>query len=148
MSCRWRRRRELYEHPNCRFVADFIGKTNLLEGQVVGVDGANVVIDVKGIGRIVVPAIEGATGTIGVAIRPEKLRVDKTEPAAGRIRFRGKVTDIAYHGDSSWVFVTDPTGHSMMTAMQNEARSTSQAVTVGEEIWVSWSPGDTLLLTD
>jgi ABC-type Fe3+/spermidine/putrescine transport system ATPase subunit len=139
---------ELYEFPTSRFVADFIGKTNLLEGQIIGLDGGKLVIDVKGIGRIAVPAIEGATGTIGVAIRPEKLRVDKTEPPAGRIHFRGKVTDIAYHGDSSWVFVTDPTGHSMMTAMQNEARSTSQAVTVGEEIWVSWSPGDTLLLTD
>ena len=139
---------ELYEFPNCRFVADFIGKTNLLEGLVTGVDDGKLVIDVRGVGRIAVPAVEGARGTIGVAVRPEKLRLDKAEPPGDRIHFRGKVTDIAYHGDSSWVFVTDPAGHSMMTAIQNEARSTVQAVTVGEEIWVSWAPGDTLLLTD
>jgi ABC-type Fe3+/spermidine/putrescine transport system ATPase subunit len=139
---------ELYEFPTSRFVADFIGKTNLLEGQVVGADGPNMVVDVKGIGRIAVPAVDGAQGTIGIAVRPEKLRLDKAEPPAGRIHFCGKVTDIAYHGDSSWVFVTDPAGHSMMTAIQNEARSTAQAVNVGEQIWVSWSPGDTLVLTD
>jgi spermidine/putrescine ABC transporter ATP-binding subunit len=139
---------ELYEFPNCRFVADFIGKTNLLEGQVVGLEGANMLIEVKGIGRVAVPAAEGVAGDVRVAVRPEKLRLDKNEPTADRIHFRGRVTDIAYHGDSSWVFVTDPAGHSLMTAIQNEARSTQQSVVVGEEIWVSWAPGDTLLLND
>jgi spermidine/putrescine ABC transporter ATP-binding subunit len=139
---------ELYEFPNCRFVADFIGKTNLLEGQVVGLEGQNMLVEVKGIGRVAVPAVEGVSGDIRLAVRPEKLRLDKSEPAADRIHFRGKITDIAYHGDSSWVFVTDPASHSMMTSIQNEARSTQQSVAVGEEIWVSWSPGDTLLLND
>jgi len=139
---------ELYEFPNCRFVADFIGKTNLLEGQAVGLDGDKLLIEVPGIGRIAVPAQEGASGAINVVVRPEKLRLDKAEPSADRIRFRGKVTDIAYHGDSSWVFVSDPAGHSLMTAIQNEARSTTPAVVVGEEVWVSWSAGDTLLLRD
>ena len=139
---------ELYEFPNCRFVADFIGKMNLFEGQVVGVGGSDVVVDIKGIGRVDVPAIPGIEGEIGVAVRPEKLRLDRAQPATGRIAFQGKVSDVAYHGDSSWIFVQDDNGHSVMTAIQNEERSTAPKVAVGDLVWCSWSPGDTLLLRE
>ena len=139
---------ELYEFPNCRFVADFIGKMNLFEGKVVGLAGQDVVVDVKGIGRVDVPAIPGIEGEIGVAVRPEKLRLDREHPATGRIAFRGQVSDVAYHGDSSWVFIKDEAGHTLMTAIQNEERSTQQKVAVGDQVWCSWSPGDTLLLRE
>jgi spermidine/putrescine ABC transporter ATP-binding subunit len=139
---------ELYEFPNCRFVADFIGKMNLFEGKVVGLAGQDVVVDVKGIGRVDVPAIPGIEGEIGVAVRPEKLRLDRDHPATGRIAFRGQVSDVAYHGDSSWVFIRDEAGHTLMTAIQNEERSTQQKVAVGDQVWCSWSPGDTLLLRE
>jgi len=139
---------ELYEYPNCRFVADFIGKMNLFEGKVAGVSGSDLLIDVTGIGRVAVPAEPGLQPQLGVAIRPEKLRVDREQPGPERISFRGRVTDVAYHGDSSWVFVTDDAGQSVMIALQNEARSTSPRVAVGDEIWVSWAPADTLLLND
>ena len=139
---------ELYEFPNCRFVADFIGKMNLFEGQIVGMNGNDVTVDVKGIGRIDVPAMPDISGDVGIAVRPEKLRLDKAQPATGRIAFRGKVTDVAYHGDTSWVFVTDQAGHSLMTNIQNEERSTAPRVAVGDEVWCSWSPGDTLLLRE
>ncbi len=139
---------ELYEFPNCRFVADFIGKMNLFEGKVVGIAGEDVVLDVKGIGRVDVPAIPGIEGEIGVAVRPEKLRLDRDQPSTGRIAFRGQVSDVAYHGDSSWIFIQDEQGHSVMTAIQNEERSTAPKVAVGDQVWCSWSPGDTLLLRE
>ncbi len=121
---------------------------NLFEGKVAGLEGDQVLVEVRGLGRIAVPGHAGLTGSIGIAVRPEKLRLDSGAPADGRIGYRGTVSDVAYHGETSWVFVGDESGHSVLVALQNEARSTTPRVTVGEEIWVSWAPGDTLVLED
>lgn len=139
---------DLYEFPNCRFVADFIGRMNLFEGRFVGLNGEQALLEVPGVGRIEVPAVEGLTGEVGVAIRPEKLRLDTQPPGPGRIAFRGKVQQVAYYGDSSQVFVVGEEGQSLMTSVQNEERSTTPRIAVGDEVWCSWSPGDTLLLRE
>src|SRR5262245_789375 len=77
---------DLYEFPNSRFVADFIGKMNLFEGNVAGAGGNGIVIDVKGLNRINVPYSGQAQGNVGVAVRPEKIRIDHSEPGNDRIK--------------------------------------------------------------
>ena len=62
----------LYEHPNSRFVAGFIGKMNLLEARVASASGGNLVADIDGMGSIEVPYGGAAAGEIGIAVRPEK----------------------------------------------------------------------------
>ena len=57
---------DLYEFPNCRFVADFIGKMNLFEGKVSGVNGNHIIVDARGLGRISVPHSGSAEGDVGV----------------------------------------------------------------------------------
>ena len=59
----------------------------------------------------------------------------------------GKVSEIAYYGDSSHVFVIDDAGRSITVHLQNEARQIEAAVVVGQELWCSWDSADTLLLT-
>ena len=142
---------ELYEFPNCRFVADFIGKMNLFEGRMTGLDGNRVVIEVDGLGPISLSAgeseVSGTGGEVGIAVRPEKVRLDPQQPAGGRMALHGKVSEVAYYGDTSHVYVTDDAGRSISVNLQNEARRTASSVNVGEELWCSWDPDDTLLLT-
>ena len=140
---------ELYEYPNCRFVADFIGKMNLFEGKVAGLDGGNLLVEVSGLGKVAVEAAEAgsASGEVGIAVRPEKVRLGAERPAEGKVGLHGKVSEVAYYGDSSHVFVTDDAGRNIAVHLQNEARSMQASVVVGEELWCSWDPADTLLLT-
>jgi ABC-type Fe3+/spermidine/putrescine transport system ATPase subunit len=138
---------ELYEFPNSRFVADFIGKMNLFEGRVSGVSGNQILVDAKGLGRITVPFSGSAQGEVGIAVRPEKIRLDRNEPANDRIRLRGRVTELAYYGDESAVFLEEGSGISVNVNVPNEARSTTPAFAIGDELWLSWNPADTLVLT-
>ena len=67
---------ELYEYPSNRFVADFIGKTNIFSATVVGRDGVSLLVDVPQLGRMALPFEGDAQGEISLAIRPEKLRLE------------------------------------------------------------------------
>ncbi len=144
---------ELYEFPNCRFVADFIGKMNLFEGRVKGRQGDELDIEVPGVGDLRVPVIEGhegdagdVTGEIGIAVRPEKVRLQRERGTEGRIYLHGKVSQVAYYGDASHVFVTLDSGQTISVSEQNEVRSAAPAIEVGQELWCSWDPRDTLIL--
>ncbi|MBB3065131.1 MULTISPECIES: ABC transporter ATP-binding protein [Limibacillus] len=141
---------ELYEFPNCRFVADFIGKTNLFEGASVGATTGGLELDVGGLGRITVPADSAASveGQAWIAVRPEKIRLTRDAPEGERIKMQGKIREIAYYGEASAVFVEDDENRRIMVNVQNEARSTEPHFRVGEQVWCSWAPRDTLLLND
>jgi len=140
---------ELYEHPSSRFVADFIGKVNLIEAQVISNTEGALVCEVKGLGRIELPATSPAAGTIAIAVRPEKLKIGATEPlAANVIKARGKVRDVAYYGDTSHVVVAVDTGPDLSVNVQNESRLGGAGVERGQEVWIHWSPNDSLVLTE
>ena len=139
---------ELYEFPNCRFVADFIGKMNLFEAKIVGMNGNQIVVESKGLGRVSVPFSGSAQGSVGIAIRPEKLRLDRNEPSADRIRLRGRVHDIAYFGNERAVYLQNETGVEINVNVPNEARTMTAPFATGDELWISWSAADTLVLTE
>ncbi len=86
-----------------------------------------------------------AAGDLCIAVRPEKVRIH-AEAAEGRISLHGKVSHMAYYGDASHVFVTLDSGGTLSAIFQNEARSAEPAVRIGQELWCSWDPRDTLIL--
>jgi len=139
---------DLYEFPNCRFVADFIGKMNLFEGKVTGVSGNQIVVESKGLGRIAVPYSGSAQGDVGIAVRPEKIRLDRAQPEPDRVGLRGRVIELAYYGDESNVFLENETGVTVGVNVANDARKTQAAFSIGDELWISWNPADTLVLTE
>lgn len=133
---------ELYEFPKNRFVADFIGKMNLFDGVVSG--GA---VTVQGIGTV--PAKDFADGPIGVAVRPEKVRLHPggmPYASQGSINVQGKVAAMSYHGNETHVFIDTPDGKRISVTRQNESRSAEQPVARGDSVWASWRAEDTLLL--
>jgi spermidine/putrescine ABC transporter ATP-binding subunit len=139
---------ELYEYPNCRFVADFIGKTNLFEGQVVSSSGNRTELSVKELGRLEVPGDAEGGPTAWVAVRPEKVKVSSEQPSDDKVAFQGDITELAYYGETSSVFIEAPDGHRIMANVQNDRRSLDSLFRVGQRVWCYWSPEDTLLLTD
>ena len=138
---------QLYEHPKNRFVADFIGKVNLIEAKVLRQIGRKIDCEAKGIGRLELPT-DGLVGPqVSIAIRPEKLKISRAEPSA-LIRLQGRVRDVSYYGDSSHVVVHTPSGLDLSVNVQNDTRSGGAGVERGQYVWVHWSPEDSIVLAE
>ena len=146
---------ELYEFPTSRFVADFIGKTNILDARVEGRDGGKLLVRIEGVGQLALasdgPAAEATEATeggkVGVVVRPEKVRLLRQPPGEGMIGLHGEVSEVAYYGDTSFVYVRDDSGRIISANLRNEARSTTPRIVAGEKLWCAWSPEDSLVLS-
>ena len=141
--------RELYEQPNCRFVAGFIGVMNLFEAQVRGAEDGMARLEVKGIGSLQVP-IESSPprGPATLAVRPEKLRLLTEQPANAAARLAGQVEQLAYFGDTSQVYVRLGDGERISVTRHNATRSTAAGLSAGQPVWLAFDPADAILLTD
>jgi putrescine transport system ATP-binding protein len=141
---------EIYEYPNSRFVADFIGSVNMFEGRLVQDEADHVVIEAPALGGTIyvdhgVSAAPGAT--VWVAIRPEKLRITHERPAGAHNVTRGKVRDIGYLGDLSNYYITLASGETMQATLPNLARRAEPAMSWDQEVWLSWTPDNAIVLT-
>ena len=144
---------EVYEHPANRFVADFIGRTNLLEGvtespSVVRLDA----------GAVVAAANELAVGSpAALSVRPEQVRLHRRgEAPQGAPCLDGVITDATYLGHAFvYTVAIGPTaGASGTNAGERAATITarsetgSAALAAGEPVSVSWSPEATTVVAD
>jgi spermidine/putrescine ABC transporter ATP-binding subunit len=140
---------ELYEHPKSRFVADFIGKVNLIEGRVVSKKPNAVVLDVPSIGKMEMATKDIVGETAAIAVRPEKLKITKSEPKEAKlVKVKVAIRDVAYYGDTSDVVASLPDGQDLYVTVQNESREGGSGVERGDKVWMSWEPKDSLLLTE
>ena len=140
---------ELYEHPSNRFVADFIGKVNLIQAKIKSTKGTSVVCTAEGIGGIEIPTEKQVSGSVTLAVRPEKLKLSPQEPKGSNlIAVKGRVRDVAYYGDTSHVVVTANRDMDLSINVQNDSRLGGSGIKQGQDIWVSWLPEDTLVLTE
>ena len=106
-------------------------------------------IRIQGEGRkIKVPFDGEAQGQIGIAIRPEKLRLSKEEPDGEAIRLPVKITNTVYYGNASHIYVENDRGLRLTVDFRNEARTLDPSIVIGNEMWVSWQPEDTLVLVE
>jgi len=140
---------EIYEQPNSRWVADFIGDVNLVEGRVVS----------SGLGQMTVESVAGgsiaidhptdvANGThVWVALRPEKVRLQAQPPADRENCFAGHVVDIGYLGGLSVYKVKLDNGLTMKAAVANRTRMMERAVGWDDRVWLCFGPDAGLVLT-
>ncbi|HEY1439013.1 MAG TPA: ABC transporter ATP-binding protein [Casimicrobiaceae bacterium] len=152
----------IYSFPTSRFVADFVGTCNLLEGPVTASGDGVVSIDVVGLGPVRVATGEAAAaGKSGaIALRPEKIRIaasmpnaaPNAAPIAGPDRkpdvisdtepdnhFRGTVTDYLYLGEVTVYIVSTPQGCKLETLLANSGAGRTNFFEVGDAVEVSWS---------
>jgi len=140
---------ELYEQPKNRFVADFIGKVNLIDAKVLQAKGKSIICDTKALGKVELPAEAAAGSTVSIAVRPEKLKISTAEPkGATLIKLPGTVRDVAYYGDTSHLVVEAADGLNLQVNVQNDSRGRGAGVERGQSLWVHWQPQDSIILTE
>jgi spermidine/putrescine transport system ATP-binding protein len=133
----------LYERPTTRFVAGFLGVSNLLTGTVQGTDGDYATVRVADdLVRVPRSLVDGMA-QVDVGIRPEKIRIQHREPGSvdGRNRLNGVIRDASYLGVSTQYIVEAPGGISLTVYEQNvERASHSELWEPGEEVSLVWLP--------
>jgi putrescine transport system ATP-binding protein len=141
---------EIYEAPNSRYVADFIGSVNVFEGVVGGgVDGLLRIAAADGFPIIAASMAHPQKGqTVWFAVRPEKVRIGHdapADPAANAIA--GEVADIGYLGDMTTYNVRLPTGSLVRASRLNAERAVERPIAWEDRVWLSFAPDAGVVLT-
>ena len=149
---------DIYETPNCRFVADFIGSVNLFQGTVVVDAPDHVVIESPECRHYVNHGITGTSGmAVHVAVRPEKMSIQKELPGdeemespaeVGYNIVQGVIMDLAYLGSFTTYHVQLNVGGSIVkVTYTNDARHDELQLTWGDRVCVWWFGSDVVVLT-
>jgi putrescine transport system ATP-binding protein len=146
---------DIYETPATRFVADFIGNVNLMEGTLSVDQVDHVIIDCADCQHYVGHGITGTEGMpVTVALRPEKIRIGREllppqdgEPEGGLNRVKGTVKDLSYFGSFTVYHLTLASGMVIKISASNTERHRADSLTWGDVAWASWSPEAHVVLT-
>ena len=143
---------DLYEEPKTRFVADFIGETNFLDGIIVANDETMAHVRLVNGCRVHVPH-EGVhlslESKVTLAIRPEKIFIGVGEPPAVQNAFRGWVKNVVYFGTDTYYDVALEADLMLTARQQNEDYTgTAAAVAVGDPVYVAWRAHNASILTE
>lgn len=145
---------EIYEAPQSRFVAGFIGAVNMFEGKVASRDGAGATIAGNNGMTIVSENADDVSpgNAVAFAIRPEKIRVSSrrpTEASAGTATnmAEGEIFDIAYLGDMTVYHVRLDDGQIVRASSLNASRISEDPLTWHDRAWISFRPDAGVILT-
>jgi putrescine transport system ATP-binding protein len=140
----------VYETPNCRFVADFIGSVNVFEGKVSTDAADHVIIDCADCQHYVGHGITGTLGmAVGVAVRPEKMRVQANKPDGVFNCVQGKLTAQSYFGNHSLYHLKLASGLKIKINVANTERHESfvDKLATGSSVWALWDDDAQVVLT-
>jgi putrescine transport system ATP-binding protein len=142
---------EIYEQPNSRWVADFIGDVNVFEG-VVGEDGLSVEGTTAGTLRVAAKIDAKPGATVWLAVRPEKMRVTLEPPAPEpqpppENRAAGTIVDIGYLGELTIYKLRLADGAIVTAAIANSGHATERPIDWDDRAWMSFAPEAAIVLT-
>ncbi len=146
--------RELYEAPNSRWIAEFVGEVNMFDGQVASHDCGRLRIATRDAGTIVAaePQQPLTKTIVAVAIRPEKLKLSRRGPAPDALnaqsinRLEGVVTDISYLGGITTYKVKLDSGATVRSSMANTARIDIDSYSASQRVVAWFTPDDCVVL--
>ena len=138
----------LYEKPNCREVAEFIGTMNVFPGRITNVSKGQTTIDAHAFGPLQVSGINKSGREVFLAVRPEKLKLMTKRPATCVNSIAGIVSAISYRGDRHH-FLVNVEGHDrpVSISQQNDGNTKSTSMNVGAKVWITWPVATGLVLT-
>jgi putrescine transport system ATP-binding protein len=141
----------VYEFPNSKFVANFLGSINAFDAKVTAL-GDVISVDVPALGQTVkARAVAGLSlgQSVTMALRPEKITIHRA-PVDGANVLAGGVKDLAYFGKDSLYRVALPSGALVSVHAVNAARASDdeRLADWDDKVWLSFDPASVLLLTD
>lgn len=137
----------IYERPKNRFVADFIGDTNFLMGEVKagGRGSATVLVDGELTLRLPVERVPGPSEEVTVAIRPEKIALHGEPPEGQHVP--GTVEEVIYVGTETHYIVRVTQNTTVFVRMQNVNPHTDLTFPEGKRVYLSWQREAARVLT-
>lgn len=141
---------EIYEYPNCEYVADFMGSINKFEGRVIEDESDHVLVESEeaGCDLYVSHSAEAPVGSqVKVAIRPEKVMIATSPPEHKRNGAKGIVRDIGYLGDVSIYHVELESGKIVLATQPNLVRLAERPVAWDDEVYLFWRAENSIVLT-
>ncbi|WP_293576866.1 ABC transporter ATP-binding protein [Phaeobacter sp.] len=136
--------RDLYEAPETKFVADFIGETNFIAGQAAGC--GNGCASVRGLnGQLGAPLVDGAAAVL--AVRPERLRVISNTTPGAENTLTGTVKELIYLGQSRKAIIALEDG-TEVAALEQAAQAEATALAIGSQATLSFRARDARILAD
>jgi putrescine transport system ATP-binding protein len=142
---------EIYEFPNSRFTAEFIGNVNMFEGIITEDEPDHVRIDSAELGGFIyvghgVSAAPDAR--VWTAVRPEKMLLTREPPREDVNRAAGTIREIAYMGDVSIYLVQLDSGKTVRITQPNTHRHAELPLTWDDRVWVSWHESSAVVVTE
>ena len=141
---------EIYEQPNSRWVANFVGAVNLIEGELLESGRAGGTVECAAGGRLrTAQPVDVPAGTVlWVAVRPEKIQIAAEMPAAAAENcFAGVVLEVGYLGDTSIYKVKLDNGLILKASAANRSRLIKRPVGRGDRVFMSWPDDANVVLT-
>lgn len=142
---------DVYETPATRFVADFLGNVNLMEGRVEVDEPDHAVVRCADCTHYVG---HGITGTlemaVAVAVRPEKIALHAAEPhgpLGEHNKVSGTIKELSYFGSFTVYHLALQSGAVLKIRESNVSRHRDNALTWGDSAWASWAPTAQVVLT-
>ncbi|MCX5544431.1 polyamine ABC transporter ATP-binding protein [Paraburkholderia sp. CNPSo 3076] len=141
---------QVYEFPNSRFSAEFIGSTNLFDGNVVEDEPDHVFVESSEL-PVRLYVNHGITGPLGmpvtISVRPERIALTRKPPEGVFNWGKGVVKNIAYMGGYSLYHVKLDSGKTVIANMSSLALSEIDSPTWDDEVYVRWSASAGVVLT-
>jgi spermidine/putrescine transport system ATP-binding protein len=139
---------EIYERPASKYVADFIGETNFLDGVVKAQSNSLVEVELSGTGIICVESSRTFTNgqQVSVAVRPEKLRMNAELKEGNNLT--GRVEEVIYIGTDTHFGVRFPGGQKVRIREQNVLHSHDELAHAGDEVSISFTYTSPRILTE
>lgn len=140
--------RQLYEAPVSRWIASFVGDINLIEGQIFSRAADGVTISTQAGDKVIASQAPQNASTVCIAIRPEKIQLLHSEQggAASPNTFAGELTDIGFLGGVSVYKVKLASGIVLRVTASNASRRAMNGFAVGQNIHVTFTPDDVVVL--
>jgi putrescine transport system ATP-binding protein len=138
----------IYETPNSRQVADFIGNVNMFEGEVIVDEPDHIIVKCDECTHYVGHGFTGNKGmAVGVALRPEKIMLSKEKPKGEYNWSEGEVVEIVYFGDHTTYHLKTSTGRVIKAQEINNTRDLSCGLTWGDRAYMHWNDLAMIVLT-
>ena len=142
---------EIYATPATRFVADFIGNVNLMDGTLAVDEPDHVIIDCADCRHYVGHGITGSEGmAVTVALRPEKIHLSRTRPvgeAGQHNTAEGTIQELSYFGAFTVYQLRLGSGAKLQVSLANTQRHRDDEFTWGDAVWAHWSRSAHVVLT-